>query len=116
MTTTSRTLAPRASVSCRLGPLLSADLTVPRSGFSSRRAPDSFPLVVVVVGLRSSTARRACKTIDDVTRRLAGAHILELGQNAHEHEAKVGGSGPFVTERTSLPTTRVEIVESTTNV
>ena len=34
------------------------------------------------------------KIIGDVTRRLAGAHILELGQNAHKHEAKVGGSGP----------------------
>ena len=41
------------------------------------------------------------KTIGDVTRRLAGTHILELGQNAHEHEAKVGGSGPFFTEPTS---------------
>ena len=46
----------------------------------------------------------AHETIGDVTRRLAGTHNLELGQNAHEHEAKVGGSGPFATEPTSLPT------------
>ena len=80
------------TLSDRLGPLLSADLTVPRSRFSSRRAPDSFPLGAVVVGLVEHGTH---KTIGDVTRRLAGAHILELGQNAHKHEANVGGSGPF---------------------
>ena len=97
----------------RLGALLSADLTVPRSRFSSPSARDSFPLGAVVIALEVEHGTH--KTIGDVTRRLAGAHSLELGHDAHEHEAKVGGSGPFFTEPTSLPTTRVDIVESTTN-